>query len=232
MWDTVKILQLKNACRKHKLPPFLCEYIQYYSQRPSITESWLNHRYVVLDTETTGLNPYADKIISLGAIIIYNQEIWLEESLEIIINPQVKLQPDNVAVHGLTQSDVAEGQAEALALEQLIRSIKGDIIVAHHAGFDKTIIENSLKQYYPSFFLHNLIVDTASLAFSIENSYLPFEYFNPKIYSLDSLCERYGIIPADRHTSWGDAFITAKLLLTLFNRLERLKKYQLRHLVL
>lgn len=232
MWDYYKVLQLKNACKKDKLPSFICEYLHLFPPKHTRADLWSNLRFVVLDTETTGLNSQADNILSLGAIAIQNEEIYLKDSLELVINSNVSLKSANVAVHGLIQSDLAHGIDEIEALEHFMQFIRGDIIVAHHARFDVSMLEKHLKRFHSSFFLQNITVDTAFLAFTLERPDLPLEFLNPQHYSLDALCDRYHISPVNRHTSWGDAMITAELLLKFFSMLRKQGKLSLKHLLL
>lgn len=92
----------------------------------------------------------------------------------------------------------------------------GDTLVAHHAAFDIAMVEMLVTQETGQpFVLHNPRLDTAHLARKIENGNRSADMVNHSHYSLDRLCKRFDITMYDRHTAWGDALITAKLLLKL-----------------
>ncbi len=230
MWDFYKFIRLKRSCRAEKLPNYICDYINLYKKRPSLNCDWKDLRFIVLDTETTGLNPQRDKILSLGAVLVQKQEIWLEESLELILRIEEPQNQSSIIIHGITNTELEEGVDEKIALETFIKFIGNAILVAHHAKFDITIIEKRIQQFYPHFFIHNIILDTAHLAFLVEHPDLSLNYMNPRKFSLDALCKKYRIIARDRHTAWGDALITAKLFLKFLHHLHHQRAHSLRSL--
>ncbi|MFA0962420.1 PolC-type DNA polymerase III [Roseivirga sp. BDSF3-8] len=173
-------------------------------------------RFVVYDTETTGLDPSSDSVLSIGAIGVKGGAIHVQDSFECVVH-QAQVSRESISVHGLTPGRVLAGIPEKEAIHTFINYIKGSVLVAHHAAFDRAVINNTIKKHYHAKLL-NKILDTATLAIRLEKFGHPPESVRREEYTLDALCKRYNIRAHDRHTAPGDSFITAQL----FQKLLRL----------
>ncbi len=170
--------------------------------------------FVVLDTETTGLDTKNDFILSFGALRI--------EKLSIKINSAVEWYPSSpktgkttAAIHGIIGTEPTEDIPDFV--RKLLCYIGDSIIVGHHIGFDLEMLIKACKPFGLDYF-PNPTLDTMSLAIRLDHGIqVDRSRINPEHYSLDSLCSRYAIFPADRHTAAGDAFLTAQLLLRLLS---------------
>ena len=91
-------------------------------------------RFVVLDSETTGLNPRTDRIITIGAVGVLNAEILLEDSFTALL--KVTHNTSAVTVHGVTRDQSAKGIEEPQALELFLEYLRDGVIVGHHIGHD------------------------------------------------------------------------------------------------
>src|SRR6188474_2885225 len=72
-------------------------------------------RFVVLDCETTGLNPISDRIITIGAVGVHRGEILIADSFEALI--KITRNSGSVTVHGVTRDESRGGMDELQALE-------------------------------------------------------------------------------------------------------------------
>lgn len=216
----IKKWQVKNKCQKGEYPKFVCDYYEgIFEQGLLKNKPYEEIRYVVLDTETTGLNLHTDNLISIGAIVIQNKAILVQESFEIVLNEAQPLNADTVRVHGITADDIKNGVSPLAAIQAFLAYLRADVIVAHHTFFDVTMLNKAIsKAINASAKLENFMLDTATLAKQVDYSDNPYE--TSFTYDLDSLCVRYNIEMHDRHTAWGDAYITARLFLILTRRLE------------
>lgn len=176
-------------------------------------------RFVVFDTETTGVDPTKDLLLSIGAVAVQGNSIMVNDSFECVVQ-QPEISRDSIPVHGLTPGKVKEGIEESEAIKAFVKYIQGSILVAHHAAFDKAMINRAIKKKYRARLL-NKTLDTSSFAIRLEQFGVPPESFRRGEYSLDSLCDRYNIRTYDRHTAAGDSFITAQLLLKLLRIAEK-----------
>ena len=68
-------------------------------------------RFVVLDTETTGLDPRRDRIITIGAVAVVDGEILLDDSFEVLL--RMAYNNSSLTVHGITRDEAAAGMEDA-----------------------------------------------------------------------------------------------------------------------
>jgi len=172
-------------------------------------------RFVVLDSETTGLNPRKDRIVTMGAIAVLNHEILIEDSFEALL--KVQYNSSAVTVHGVTRDESLAGRDEPEALNQFLRYLGDGIIVGHHIGHDVDTFNAGYERHF-GFQMENASLDTMELALHLERDGAFAGRDAIQDFSLDALCAIFNIIPHDRHTAAGDAFITA----LVFQRLLRL----------
>jgi len=172
-------------------------------------------RFVVLDSETTGLNPRQDRIVTIGAIAVLNHEILIEDTFEALL--KVEYNSSAVTVHGVTREESGAGLDEAEALGQFLQYLGDGVIVGHHIGHDVETFNSGYERHF-GLRLKNSSLDTMALTLHLERDGA-FAGRDPiQEFSLDALCALFNIIPHDRHTASGDAFLTA----LVFQRLLRL----------
>ncbi|WP_028377377.1 PolC-type DNA polymerase III [Leeuwenhoekiella sp. MAR_2009_132] len=213
--------------KKPDPPEFYKTYAKAFSEAtPSTIE---DTRFVVFDTETTGINARKDRMLSLGALEIKSNQIQLTKSLEVYVSQEI-FNEEAVAIHGIlrqhrNQIKISEEETVKLFLE----FIGNAVLVGHHVGFDIAIINYALKRLgAPK--LKNRFTDTGIL---FKRSVHLVNITNPdKVYSLDELCEELNISKNDRHKAMGDAFITALAFLKIQNRLRASKKITLKDILI
>ncbi len=200
------------ACEPVTGPPFLSRYRARFAQTWSDTTTIDRVRFVVLDSETTGLNPAADRIITIGAVAVIDGEIVLEDSFAALL--KMERNTEAVTVHGVTRDESRKGIEESQALELFLDYLGDGVIVGHHIGHDIATFDAAYGRHW-GFQLANRSLDTMDLTLHLERDGAfagrpPIRHF-----TLDALCEMFGVIPHDRHTAGGDAFITAQVFLRL-----------------
>jgi DNA polymerase-3 subunit epsilon len=172
-------------------------------------------RFVVLDSETTGLDPRKDRIVTIGAIAVVNYEILIEDSFEALL--KVEYNSSAVTVHGVTREESRIGLDEPAALDQFVKYLGDGVIVGHHISHDVDTFNAGYERHF-GFRMENASLDTMALTLHLERDGA-FAGRDPiQEFSLDSLCALFNITPHDRHTAPGDAFMTA----LVFQRLLRL----------
>jgi DNA polymerase-3 subunit epsilon len=147
-------------------------------------------RYVVLDTETTGLDPRRDRIITIGAVAVEDEEIRLEDSFEAML--KIDYNRGSVTVHGVTRDEASDGMDERDAIEQFLAYLRDGVIVGHHIGHDVEALNCACERNFGTR-MANRWLDTNDLCerLGVETGG----------HELDSLCTRFGIVPHDRHTA-------------------------------
>ena len=199
-------------------------YQAHFQEQPQRDTPIRELRFVVLDTETTGLNPQNDAILSIGAVAVRDQQIWIADRFEAFLPQEHKLGTKDleaVAVHGILDKHANRQQATSEILIDFLAYLGSSIFVAQHAAFDFGILQTAYKNHLQGHLL-NKTLDTAYLARRIDDPSRS-NYMNPtkaKQYGLDHLCQRFGIPIEGRHTASGDALLTAILLVKLLSRLE------------
>ncbi len=198
--------------------------IQLYHE--SFGETWndsdpLDHvRFVVLDTETTGLDVRKDCIVTIGAVAVRRNQIMLDDQYESMI--KFAFNTSAVVVHGITRETAQEeGVEEPVALREFLAYLRDGVIVGHHIGFDVDMLSERCRKRF-GLEIQNRWLDTMELTLRLEEmGAFPGDQNARKDFSLDGLCRLFGIPPHDRHTAPGDAFITAQVFLKLLRLARR-----------
>jgi DNA polymerase-3 subunit epsilon len=164
-------------------------------------------RYVVFDLESTGLKPTnGDALLSIGAVRLRNTEP--AERFETLVDPGRPIPAAGIPYHGITEEKVRGAPRAAEAIAAFLDFAGDDVLVAHNAAFDRTLLfmeEHRGAPAVPNPFL-------CSLATS--------RWLDPQEpdHSLDGLCGRAGIVIEGRHEALGDAEATAALWVHLLAR--------------
>jgi DNA polymerase-3 subunit epsilon len=169
-------------------------------------------RFVALDTETTGLDPRKDKIITIGAVVVEGGEILLDGAFEVLL--KMAYNNSSVTVHGITRDEAAGGMEEAEAIALFLDYLLDGVIVGHHIGHDIAALNCACERHF-NLTLRNRSLDTMDLTLHLNDDGAFQGVPMAKGFSLDGLCDMFGVVPHDRHTAGGDAFLTAQIFLRL-----------------
>lgn len=169
-------------------------------------------RQIILDTETTGLNPGAgDRIIEVAAVELLRRRPT-GAHFQRYVNPQRPSHPDALRVHGLTEEFLADKPLFGHVVADLLEFVRGAEIIIHNAAFDVAFLDAELERLGLPPFAHHCAGITDSLV-------LAREQFPGKFNSLDALCKRFGI-DNSRRTLHG-ALLDAELLAEVYVWLTR-----------
>ena len=194
--------------KKRKYDDAGIKYLRYFEEKSLADQA--KARFIVLDTETTGLNTKKDVILSIGAVAVSESRLKVNDSFEIYLN-QPHYKPETAAIHGILKEGKMETVEPERGLKLFLEYIKGDFIVAHHAAFDLEMLNRALeKENLPP--LKNKVIDTGNL-------YRKLPLSKSQHISLDELAEKFAVPLQDRHTASGDAYITAIIFLKILSRL-------------
>jgi len=169
-------------------------------------------RFVVLDTETTGLDPRKDKIITIGALAVHDGEILLDDAFEVML--KLAYNNSSVTVHGITRDEAAGGMDEKEAIAEFLLYLRDGVIVGHHIGHDIQALNCACERHFGGE-LRNRSLDTMDLALHLNDAGAFAGKSMAQGFSLDGLCDMFGIAMHDRHTAGGDAFLTAQVFMRL-----------------
>ncbi len=158
-------------------------------------------REIVLDTETTGLDPDAGhRIVELGCFELVNH-LPTGRTFQRYLNPERDVPPDAVAVHGLTDDFLAGHPVFAEVVAEFIEFLADAPLVIHNAEFDLKFLNAELKRLGFAAIEARRAIDTVSIA---------RRKFPGAPASLDALCARFGIDAS--HRTFHGALLDAELL--------------------
>jgi len=166
-------------------------------------------RWIVVDTETSGLDPDRDRLLAIGAVAVDDGDIALDDSFEIVLHGAPSGDAANIAVHGIGHGAQAAGIPTPVALAAFRDWAAGAPRVGFHTDFDRRVLRNAFSQAgLPED--DRPWLDLAPLAAAL----VP-EAYRYGGRSLDDWLAAFGIECTIRHNAAADALATAELLLRL-----------------
>ena len=168
-------------------------------------------KYIILDTETTGLEvQQGHRIIEIGAVLL-NDRKKSEEHFHSYLNPSRLIDEEASKVHGIMNEDLIDKPFFEEIAEEFLEFIDGSTLVIHNAAFDVGFLNNELKlasSKYPT--LEEICEIEDSLAIAKDK-------FPGQRNSLDALATRFDISGYDRtfHGALLDANILADVYMSL-----------------
>lgn len=169
-------------------------------------------RQIVLDTETTGINPkLGNRILEIGCVEL-NNRMLTGNNLHFYINPERESEEGALNVHGLTSEFLSDKPKFREIAEQLREYIQGAEVIIHNAPFDLGFLNHEFKLLnLPDFSSHlGGVIDTLAQAKELHPG---------KRNSLDALCDRYGI--SNSHRKLHGALLDAELLADVYLAMTR-----------
>jgi DNA polymerase-3 subunit epsilon len=169
-------------------------------------------RYVVLDTETTGLNARTgDRVIEIGCVEMIDRRTT-GRHYHTYLNPEREIDAGATAVHGFTLDDLRDKPKFAQVARDLVEFCAGAVIIIHNAPFDVGFLDAELGRVNLGSFTDHVQDVIDSLGFARE--------LHPgKRNSLDALCDRYGI--SNAHRALHGALLDAELLAEVYLAMTR-----------
>ncbi|MFN4361819.1 MAG: PolC-type DNA polymerase III [Hylemonella sp.] len=174
-------------------------------------------RWVMLDVETSGLDPYQDRLLAIAAIALKvdwehkRLSVDLGDSFEVVLRQdQITAAKDNILLHGIGVQSQREGMDPAQALEAFAGYVWQSPLLAFHAAFDQTLILRHMKLHLGRT-LPNPWVDIEQLC--------AVTHEKVRARSLDEWMRHFGIECTVRHQAAADTLAECELLLRIWPRL-------------
>jgi DNA polymerase-3 subunit epsilon len=165
-------------------------------------------REVILDTETTGLDPaLGHRIVEIGALELLNH-LPTGRTFHVYLNPQRDVPAEAQSVHGLSTAFLKDKPLFSKIAEEFLVFLADSALIIHNASFDVGFINAELKAIGTGPILPERVVDTLLLARQ-KNPMGP--------NSLDALCKRYGVDNSkrDKHGALLDSELLAEVYIEL-----------------
>ncbi len=191
---------LKNISKK--FPEFYKEYLNKFEFK--------SKRYVVISSETTGLNPKLDVMLSFAAIAIENNNIVIKDSIELGIS-QYKFLHDNNLTNEFFIDNKLPKLTENEAIEIILKFISNAKLVGHRVHFDIEMLNQILEKYECGTIKNE--------SFDIEVMYKKLHDINDKDFSINELAKHLNTPISDRNSVSDDCYTIALLFLKLKSKL-------------
>jgi len=165
-------------------------------------------REIILDTETTGLEPAAGhRIVEIGAVELFNH-VATGKTFHVYINPERDMPPEAEAVHGLSSAFLKDKPVFEAIAEEFLAFIGDSVLVIHNASFDMAFINAELSYLRKPPLPPERVIDSLQIARQKHPT-------GPN--SLDALCRRYGVDNTKRtkHGALLDSELLAEVYLEL-----------------
>jgi DNA polymerase III subunit epsilon len=165
-------------------------------------------REIVLDTETTGLDPVdGHRIVEIGAVELFNH-MPTGRTYHQYINPDRSMPKEAFEVHGLGDAFLADKPRFSLIASAFLDFVASDVLVIHNAAFDMKFLNSELQRAGHAPMPMSRALDTVQIARS---------KFPGSPASLDALCRRFGIDNSmrEKHGALLDSEILAEVYLEL-----------------
>ncbi len=169
-------------------------------------------RQIVLDTETTGLDPSrGHRIVEIGCVEMFNRRLT-DHNFHRYLNPGRESDDAALEIHGLTSEVLADKPRCADIASEFVEYVRGAEIIIHNAPFDVAFLDAELAQAGRPRFRELVGVVTDSLA-------MAKDHHPGRRNNLDALCERYGI--SNAHRTLHGALLDGQLLAEVYLAMTR-----------
>ena len=165
---------------------------------------------LALDFETTGLDPERDHLLSVGDVAIVHGRIELATARHQVVRSHRALDGANVAIHQLTDDQVARGAPFEAVIGGLLQRLAGKVLLAHHAAVETGFLKAACRRLYGMAPLFP-VIDTLVLARrNLERRNQPLTEGALRLFNLR---EQHGLPRYQAHNALCDAIAAAELFL-------------------
>ncbi len=167
--------------------------------------------YVVFDTETTGLNPKVDEILSIGAVKIKNNKILTSETFEIFIKNTKEINTKSIEIHGIRHCDLKDAYESEVAIKKFLHFIGSRPLIGYFLEFDVSMINKYTKPLF-GITLPNKSVEVSEIYFDKAIGVIPQGNIDLRF---DTILNQCNIPSMGVHNAVNDAIMTAMIYLKL-----------------
>jgi DNA polymerase-3 subunit epsilon len=182
-------------------------------------------RWVVVDCESSGLDPDRDSLLSIGAVAVREGRVAHADAFGAVLRQAQASEVPNILVHGIGAQAQLGGRDPAAALDEFARFVAGAPLVAFHAAFDRALLGRAMaaRDSRDS----RDARDARGAAW--KPRWLDLAQLAPALYpqraksckSLNDWLAAFAIGHPARHDAMADAYATAQLMLILLAEAER-----------
>ena len=171
----------------------------------------LSGEYVVFDTETTGLNPKEDEILSIGAVKIKDNKILTSQTFEVYIKNSKAISSKSIEIHGIRPCDLQNATDVEMAVKEFLAFIGSRPLVGYYLEFDVAMINKYIKPML-GITLPNEMIEVSEIYFEKKITLIPQGNIDLRF---DTILKNYDIPNMGLHNAVNDAIMTAMIYLKL-----------------
>lgn len=175
----------------------------------SLFDDSVEGEYICLDTETTGLNPRKDEILSIGAVRIKDNKILMRKTFNIFVKPSSKISEESIKIHHIRPVDLENASEPKVAILALLEFIGPRPIVGYYIRFDIAILNKYIKRYI-GIKLPNESIEVSSMYYRTVKKSTEYEFVDLKF---DTIMKKLDIPTLGKHDALNDAIMTAMIFL-------------------
>ena len=186
--------------------------MRHKSQTVDQTAPFTDFRFLVMDTELTGLDEKRDCIVSLGAVRMTGGVIDIGDTFYQLVNPETALSASSVVIHEITPSEVAAKPPIEAVLAEFLEFAGEDILMGHFISLDLAFLNREMRRVF-NHEVRNPVLDTYSIYAWLSRRLKSHACFTtpPSGYRLYDIVKCFGIPVSGAHNAIADAFTTAQL---------------------
>ncbi|QSZ41473.1 3'-5' exonuclease [Sulfurimonas aquatica] len=169
--------------------------------------------FVVFDTETTGLNPKVDDILSIGAVKIKDNKILTSQTFEVYVKNTKEISSKSIEIHGIRTCDLKNAKKSDEAIKEFLHFIGSRRLVGYYLEFDVSMI-NKYTLPMLGIKLPNKMIEVSELYYDAQITTIPQGNIDLRF---DTMLKKYNIPNMGIHNAVNDAVMTGMIFLKLQN---------------
>jgi len=170
-----------------------------------------NDEYIVFDTETTGLNPKEDEILSIGAVKIKGNKIITSETFEVFVKNSKEINAKSIEIHGIRECDLKNATDVENGISEFLHFIGSRPLIGYYLEFDVAMINKYIKPML-GIVLPNKMIEVSEIYFEKKITLIPQGNIDLRF---DTILKNYDIPNMGVHNAVNDAIMTAMIYLKL-----------------
>ncbi|MBW6488214.1 3'-5' exonuclease [Sulfurimonas sp.] len=174
-------------------------------------EEDLSGEYVVFDTETTGLNPKEDEILSIGAVKIKDNKILTSQTFEVFLKNSKEINSKSIKIHGIRPFDLRDAKTTKEGIVEFLNFVGSRPLVGYYLEFDVSMINKYMKPLL-GITLPNRMIEVSEIYFDKTISLIPQGNIDLRF---DTILKNCSIPNMGVHNAVNDAIMTAMIYLKL-----------------
>ncbi len=166
---------------------------------------------IVFDTETTGLNPKKDAVLSIGAVKVKGDKILTSQSFEVFLKPSREISAESIKIHHIRPCDLEHAVEPLEGVQKFLEFVGNRPLVGYYLEFDVAMI-NSLVKPWLGITLPNPQVEVSGLYFDKKIALIPQGNIDLRF---DTILRELTIPRMGQHNALNDAIMTAMVYVKL-----------------